>query len=101
MASRDVLTQPPQAILLAGPDGCGKSELMRVFSALCGMELHELAIFPETEPSAFIGQYQPSLNAPTDSKNEDRIKWEDGVVTTAWRANEWVLLDNLSQADPR
>jgi hypothetical protein len=72
---------------------------MRAFACLCGIDVEELNLFPETEPSAFVGQFQPT--SQTSETDTERIKWENGVVTRAWCDNTWVLLENLSQADAR
>jgi MoxR-like ATPase len=88
----------PDSFLLVGQDGCGKSNCLRAFAVLVGRSLEELCVMPETEPSAFIGQFLPNENI--SANHEPRIIWADGAVTDAFKNGSWLLLDNFSQAEP-
>eukprot|EP01038_Epipyxis_sp_PR26KG_P004737 gene4737-6644_t len=88
----------PESILIVGKDGCGKSDCVRAFASILARHLSELCMMPETEPSALIGQFTP--NERVVSADEPRVKWLDGVVTGSYLSGSWVLLDNLSQAEP-
>jgi midasin (ATPase involved in ribosome maturation) len=49
----------------------------------------------ETEPASLIGQYLPS-----DGDRQTAVQWRDGVVTEAHVQGKWILLDNISEAQP-
>jgi MoxR-like ATPase len=87
----------PESFLLVGKDGCGKSDCLRAFAALVGRSLEELCVMPETEPSAFIGQFLPNENITPS--NGSRVVWVNGVVTNAFQNGHWLLIDNFSQAE--
>ena len=80
-------------ILLTGIEGCGKTETIYAFSRLTRMELTQVCLTPETEASHLVGQYNPN-----DGPGE-KIMWQDGYVTEAFRKGNWVLLDNFNQGD--
>lgn len=86
----------PESFLVVGRDGCGKSDCIRAFAALVGRSLEELCVMPETEPSAFIGQFLP--NDKQSSQNESKIIWKNGAVTDAFQSGSWLLIDNFSLA---
>lgn len=84
-----------QPILLTGEEGCGKSQCILAISTLCGTPIQQCCLTPETEPSILVGQLIPN-DKPNSS---ERIVWRDGVVTGAFKKGQWILLDNLSQAE--
>ncbi|CAF4694006.1 unnamed protein product, partial [Rotaria sp. Silwood1] len=89
-----------QPILVTGPEGCGKSELLLTLAWFCGQQVQQLNITPETEPSALIGQLIPNDNSDKNEQNKDKkLIWQNGSVTTAYTTGQWVLLDNLSVAE--
>ncbi|CAF1151526.1 unnamed protein product, partial [Rotaria sordida] len=89
-----------QPILVTGPEGCGKSELLLTLAWFCGQQVQQLNITPETEPSALIGQLIPNDNTDKNEQNKDKkLIWQNGAVTTAYTTGQWVLLDNLSVAE--
>ena len=82
-------------ILLSGSEGCGKSETIYTLAKLIGMEVTQICLTPETEVSHLVGQYNPNDGTYTDEK----IVWQDGFITRAFKKGSSVLLDNLNQGD--
>ena len=82
-------------ILLSGSEGCGKSETIYTLAKLIGMEITQICLTPETEASHLVGQYNPNDGTNTDEK----IVWQDGFITKAFKKGSSVLLDNLNQGD--
>ena len=80
-------------ILLTGNEGCGKSETIYAFAKLIGMDITQVCMTPETEASHLVGQYNPN-----DGTGE-KIKWQDGFITRAFKKGISILLDNLNQGD--
>ena len=88
--------QATYPILISGPEGCGKSEAIHAFSKLVGMDLISICLTPETETFHLVGQYKPS-----DGRDSaEKISWQDGCITRAFKTGQWLLLDNLNQTDP-
>ncbi|CAF1156114.1 unnamed protein product, partial [Adineta ricciae] len=84
-----------QPILLTGPEGCGKSDLLLTLAWLHGQQINQLNITTETEPSLFIGQMTPN-----DMKNSnEKLIWKDGYVTQSYVKGHWILLDNFNSAE--
>ena len=82
-------------ILLSGSEGCGKSETIYALAKLLEMEITQVCLTPETESSHLVGQYSPNEGTSTGEK----ILWQDGFVTRAFKKGSSVLLDNLNQGD--
>eukprot|EP00775_Hariotina_reticulata_P003371 gene3371-3646_t len=100
LAGRFVVSEDP--LLLVGKDGCGKSEALKALSWLLGEQLQQLNITPETELSALVGQLAPNDQAGKATSGnvpQDPVVWVDGVVTTAFKAGQWLCLDNLGEAE--
>ena len=82
-------------ILLSGIEGCGKSETIYAFAKLTGMDITQVCLTPETEASHLVGQYNPN----DGSSSGEKIVWQDGFVTKAFKKGSSILLDNLNQGD--
>lgn len=78
-------------VLITGNDGCGKSECVSSFGSLFGSEVNVCCLTPETEPSYLVGQLMP--------KQDKKIEWENGEMTKAYLNGNWILLDNINQAE--
>ncbi|CAF0915731.1 unnamed protein product [Brachionus calyciflorus] len=80
-------------ILITGNEGCGKSEAVYFLSKLCGFDLDQVCLTPETEIASLVGEYSPNTS------NDGKIRWIDGYVTRSFKKGKWLLLDNINQAD--
>ena len=78
-----------QPVLLVGPPGSGKSEIILQLAVLLAKCINVWCITPDTEASDLVGKVVPGEPA----------RWNDGVVTKSVKNGEWVLLDNLLDAD--
>ena len=78
-----------QPVLLVGAPGSGKSEILLQLAAVVGKQMSTWCITPETESSDLVGKIVP----------KEPAEWNDGVVTRSVRKGQWVLLDNLLDAD--
>lgn len=82
-------------ILVTGNDGCGKSLAIQVYARLYGKhDMSQVCLTPESEPSLLVGQL-----VPNDNKAGTSIVWKDGAITIAYKEGNWILLDNLNQAE--
>lgn len=81
-------------VLISGAEGCGKSECVLMLGVFQGVLVRQVCLTLETEPSLLVGQLMPN-----DKPQGSKIEWQDGEVTQAFRNGDWVLLDNLNQAE--
>ncbi|CAF3864955.1 unnamed protein product [Rotaria magnacalcarata] len=89
-----------QPILVTGPEGCGKSDLLLALAWLNGQQVNQLNITPETEPSALTGQIIPNVaKDKNDANNGKMLDWNHGCVTRAYINGQWALLDNFNTAE--
>ncbi|CAF3786308.1 unnamed protein product [Rotaria socialis] len=89
-----------QPILVTGPEGCGKSDLLLALTWLNGQQVNQLNITPETEPSALIGQILPNEAKDKNGANNGKmLDWNHGCVTRAYINGQWALLDNFNTAE--
>ena len=82
----------PQPILVCGPQGSGKSSLVRELLRLCRPResLIEFHIDEETDSKTLIGSY-----TTTDIPGE--FAWRAGALTNASREGRWVLIEDLER----
>lgn len=87
-------------ILLEGPPGVGKTSLITTLSKISGHELVRINLSEQTELSDLLGSDLPVADADNDSEdsNAARFRWYDGVLLTAMKLGQWVLLDELNLA---
>jgi len=81
----------PPPILVCGPQGSGKSSLIREFAHLCDANLLELHLDEETDSKTLLGTY-----TATDIPGE--FIWRPGALTRAAREGRWVLLEDADVA---
>jgi MoxR-like ATPase len=82
-------------VLLQGQSGCGKSGTINALAHILGQPVSAVCLTSETEPAALVGQM-----GPASPESLERVAWQDGVVTETYLAGSWVMLDNISDADP-
>ena len=77
--------------LVTGEVGSGKSALALALSTLSGVEvIRQVYMTGETEAPLLVGSFLPEGN---------EIKWSNGIITTAIVEGQWVLMDNMGDAD--
>ena len=79
-----------QPILLVGPGGCGKSDMILWLASLLGKHVNSWCLTSDTETSDLVGKIIPKKPA----------EWVDGVVTKSVKRGQWLLLDNINEAEP-
>ena len=82
----------PQPIMVCGPQGSGKSSLIRELLRFCRPKesLIEFHIDEETDSKTLIGSY-----TTTDIPGE--FAWRAGALTNASREGRWVLIEDLDR----
>jgi MoxR-like ATPase len=80
----------PPPIMLCGPQGSGKSSVLREMLRVCrpGDSLLEFHIDEETDSKTLIGSY-----STTDVPGE--FAWRPGALTHASREGRWVLFEDI------
>ena len=80
----------PPPIMLCGPQGSGKSSVLREILRICrpGDSLLEFHIDDETDSKTLIGSY-----STTDMPGE--FAWRPGALTHASREGRWVLFEDI------
>lgn len=80
----------PPPILLCGPQGSGKSSILREMLRICrpGGTLLEFHIDEETDSKTLIGSF-----STTDVPGE--FEWRPGALTHATREGRWVLFEDI------
>ena len=77
------------------PAGCGKSAIIQHLALAMGQGLQGCYLTSEVDATALVGQQMPD-----DEGGDNRIIWQDGAATKAYKQGCWLLIDNLDQADP-
>jgi midasin len=83
-----------KAILLEGPPGTGKSQIVSALAEVCGQPLVRINLSDQTELLDLLGQDMPNSSA----EGGGLFSWVDGPLLKAVRAGHWVLLDELNLA---
>jgi energy-coupling factor transporter ATP-binding protein EcfA2 len=84
-----------QSVLLVGPDGCGKSHLLRAIVATMGHAYRQLCVTPQTEAAALVGSFVPKKHI---RGGRGGAEWIDGAVTEAAKNGHILIIDNISEA---
>ncbi|EPX73650.1 midasin [Schizosaccharomyces octosporus yFS286] len=79
-----------QPLLLAGPEGMGKTYFITQIAALLGQRIVRIHLTDSTDPKMLIGTY----TCPRPGEFE----WQPGVLTQAVRHGKWLLLSNIEKA---
>jgi len=78
-------------VLLVGPTGGGKTELIRWLSNKTNHSYRRIQLNGSTNIDSFVGKWLI---------NEQGTYWVDGILTDAMRKGHWLLLDELNAALP-
>lgn len=89
------LTKP---ILLEGDPGVGKTSLVLALANAAGHRLVRINLSEQTDMSDLMGSDLPVPEKDSDGKMQASFKWCDGVLLTAVKNGDWVLLDELNLA---
>lgn len=84
-------------ILVVGSNGCGKSCGITAIADLFGCWCTQVCLTAETDVSLLVGSQLPATKVDGEGA---RIAWNDGLITSSLKAGNWVLLDNINDADP-
>jgi midasin (ATPase involved in ribosome maturation) len=90
--------QLSKPILLEGPPGVGKTSLCASLAAASGHKLVRINLSEQTDLSDLIGSDLPVSKRNKDDPKQPNFQWCDGVLLSAIKAGDWVLLDELNLA---
>lgn len=77
-------------ILLEGPTSCGKTSLLTFLAAHYGKKLVRINNHRDTDVEEYIGGWVPDV--------QGGARFKEGVLLTAMRNGQWLLLDELNLA---
>jgi energy-coupling factor transporter ATP-binding protein EcfA2 len=83
----------PRPILVCGPQGSGKSSLVRELSDMAAPFadlLLEIHVDEETDTKTLVGSY-------TTSDIPGQFEWRPGALTQAVRSGQWVLIEDIDR----
>ena len=89
--------QLSKPVLLEGSPGVGKTTLIGALAAASGHNLVRINLSEQTDVADLIGS---DLPVPTTDSGSTRatFRWFDGVLLSAIKKGDWVLLDELNLA---
>ncbi|CAD8092675.1 unnamed protein product [Paramecium sonneborni] len=76
-------------ILLEGPTSGGKTSLIYFIAKICGQRCHRINNHQNTQLEEYFGTYSQVGNS---------IQFVDGLLITAMRKGDWIILDELNLA---
>lgn len=82
---------PSSPVLLVGPKGCGKTEMVKALAARCNQPLLRTNLTVGTTVKHLMGQR---------GAHDGSTLFYSGVVTRAMETGAWLLLDEISGATP-
>ena len=77
-----------EPILLIGKVGTGKTKIINTLARTLGIKCNQFYLTADTDPSELVGQVDPKT-----------LQWKNGIVTSSIEHEEWVILDNLDEAE--
>ena len=86
--------QLSKPILMEGPPGVGKTTLAVALAKASGHRLVRINLSEQTDMADLIGGDLPS----NESDSRGSFHWIDGVLLSAMKSGDWVLLDELNLA---
>ena len=82
-----------ERVLLVGPTGGGKSDVVRYLADLTNHGFITLDLDGQSDVAQLIGQHVPV-------EGQDRYAWLDGRLTPAMHSGSWILIDEMNLAAP-
>ena len=83
------------ALLLEGPPGVGKTQIVQQLAILCGAKLTRLNFSASTTVEHLFGSIMAQHN-----EGIREFQWCDGDLTAAIRRGDWVLMDEINLGSP-
>jgi MoxR-like ATPase len=85
-------------ILLEGAPGVGKTSLVSALAAASGHQLIRINLSEQTDMADLIGSDLPVPDRTDSDSFKTSFRWFDGVLSSAIKNGDWVLLDELNLA---
>ena len=85
-------------VLLEGSPGVGKTTLIAALAAASGHNLTRINLSEQTDISDLIGSDLPVPDIDSSGRTHATFRWFDGVLLSAIKNGDWVLLDELNLA---
>eukprot|EP00899_Mesostigma_viride_P017506 jgi/Mesvir1/25757/Mv01936-RA.1 len=82
-------------LLLEGPPGIGKTEIVRQVCGLLGYHYERINLAASTTKDQLFGCIVPRF---VDGRHV--FEWQDGKLTAALKSGSWILLDEINLAAP-
>jgi MoxR-like ATPase len=90
--------QLSKPVLLEGSPGVGKTSLIGALAAASGHRLIRINLSEQTDIADLIGSDLPVPEKDSQGISRAAFRWCDGVLLSAIKAGDWVLLDELNLA---
>jgi MoxR-like ATPase len=90
--------QLSKPVLLEGSPGVGKTSLIGALAAASGHRLIRINLSEQTDIADLIGSDLPVPEKDSQGVSRAAFRWCDGVLLSAIKAGDWVLLDELNLA---
>ena len=90
--------QLKKPILLEGSPGVGKTSLISSLASYTGHQLVRINLSEQTDISDLFGSDLPIPGSSDGSTTGTNFQWCDGILLSAIKKGDWVLLDELNLA---